>query len=434
MEYIEEIVAREVLDSRGNPTLEVEVILGDGTVGIATVPSGASTGSFEALELRDEDEKRYRGKGVLQAIDNVVQRIAPELQGISVPDQALVDHTLITLDGTENKSSLGANAMLAVSMGVARASANHLGIPLFMYLGGCSSGVLPVPLLNVINGGAHANNNLDIQEFLIAPIGFQRFSDALRSASEIFHSLRSLLDTRGFSTAVGDEGGFTPELSSHKEALTLITEAIEKAGYLPGRNVWLALDCAGSEFYHDGVYELALERKSYTAQELADFYSKLMEDFPILSIEDPFSEEDWEAFLGFSARFGETVQIIGDDIYVTNPKRIKRGIELKATNAVLIKLNQIGTVTETIEAIRLAQGAGMRCVVSHRSGETEDVFISHLAVGLCTGQIKSGAPQRGERIAKYNELLRIEESLGLSARFAGFSPFESFIEHLNPSS
>lgn len=433
MDYIEDIIAREILDSRGNPTLEVDVILSDGTIGRASVPSGASTGSYEALELRDTDERRYHGKGVRQAVDNVHERIAPELDGLPVPNQSLIDQRLISLDGTENKQSLGANTILAVSIAVARASAHHLDLPLYAFIGGACANVLPVPMLNVINGGRHANNNLDIQEFMIVPAGFPSFAEAMRAASEIYYELKISLDKRGFSTAVGDEGGFTPTLSSNREALSLINEAIELAGYLPGRNVWLALDCAASEFYHEGAYELSLEGKKFNAQELANFYAQLINEFPIISIEDPFDEEDWEAFAGFTARFRDVLQIVGDDIYVTNPKRIERGIALNASNAVLIKPNQIGTVTETVEAIRLAQASGLKTIVSHRSGETEDVFIAHLAVGLCCGQMKAGAPQRGERIAKYNELLRIEELLGDAAHFAGTKPFESFLAHQSPA-
>ncbi len=433
MEFIEEVIAREVLDSRGNPTVEVEVVLGDGIIGRALVPSGASTGSYEAVELRDRDDTRYLGKGVQQAIANIVDKIAPEIEGIPIPNQLLVDQTLIRLDGTENKSVLGANAILAVSMAVATATANHLGIPLYQYLGGACPNTLPVPMLNVINGGRHANNNLDIQEFMIVPAGFESFSDALRASCEIYHTLRQNLDQKGFSTSVGDEGGFAPSVSSHEEALSLLVDAMKMAGYLPGKNVWLALDCAASEFYFDGSYKFSSEARSFTSQELANYYYELVQKFPIISIEDPFDEEDWSAFAGFSAKLGGLIQVVGDDIYVTNPKRIKRGIELNATNCVLIKPNQIGTVTETIEAIKIAKNSGWKVVVSHRSGETEDTFISHLAVGLLVGQIKAGAPQRGERIAKYNELLRIEDFMGEQAVFAGVSEYEHFLQHLNPS-
>jgi len=434
MEFIEEVVAREVLDSRGNPTVEVEVILSDGTSGRATVPSGASTGSAEALELRDGEKERYFGKGVQRAVENVIERIAPEIEGTAVPNQRLIDHTLIHLDATDNKSSLGANAILAVSCAVASASANYLGIPLFQFLGGACANLLPVPLLNLINGGAHANNNLNLQEFLIVPAGFASFSDAIRCASEVYHSLKALLDKKGFSTTVGDEGGFAPNLSSHEEAIQLILEAIQATKYQAGRHIWLGLDCAATAFYDGGFYELALEGKKLTSQELASYYESLIEKYPIISIEDPFAEDDWEAFIGFSARFSDRIQIIGDDLYVTNFARLKKGIELQATNAILIKPNQIGTISETVDAVRLAQASGLRTVVSHRSGETEDTLISHLAVGLSCGQIKSGAPQRGERIAKYNELLRIEEFLGTSATFSGTSSFENFLEHLSPSS
>jgi enolase len=432
MFLIEEISAREVLDSRGNPTVEAEVMLDDGSVGRAIVPSGASTGEAEALELRDKDEKRYNGKGVLKAVANVETTIARELVGLSVPDQRAVDQILCALDDTPMKTKLGANAILSVSMAVAQATAAALGLPLFQYLGGSNAHLLPVPMLNIMNGGAHADNNLDIQEFKLIPFGFRTFRESLRAGVEVYHSLKSVLKKMGLSTNVGDEGGFAPNLKSHSDALEAIVEAIGKAGYKPGEQVGIGLDCAASSFYKEDKYVLAGEKKSLESKGLAKYYEKLIGEFPILSIEDPFAEEDWDAFAAFTEKVGQRVQIIGDDIYVTNPKRIALGIEGNNSNAVLIKLNQIGTVTETLDAIGMTQRNGWNAVVSHRSGETEDTFIAHLAVGMNTGQIKTGAPARTDRVAKYNELMRIEEYLDASGHFAGEEVFAGYAAMRNP--
>ncbi|KAF2959651.1 MULTISPECIES: phosphopyruvate hydratase [unclassified Thermotoga] len=425
--YVEivDVRAREVLDSRGNPTVEAEVVLEDGTVGRAIVPSGASTGKFEALEIRDKDKKRYLGKGVLKAVENVNETIAPALIGMNAFDQPLVDKTLIELDGTENKSKLGANAILAVSMAVARAAANYLGLPLYKYLGGVNAKVLPVPLMNVINGGQHADNNLDLQEFMIVPVGFDSFREALRAGAEIFHTLKKILHEAGHVTAVGDEGGFAPNLSSNEEAIKVLIEAIEKAGYKAGEEVFIALDCAASSFYDEekGVYFVDGEEKS--SEVLMGYYEELVAKYPIISIEDPFAEEDWDAFVEFTKRVGNKVQIVGDDLYVTNVKRLSKGIELKATNSILIKLNQIGTVTETLDAVEMAQKNNMTAIISHRSGESEDTFIADLAVATNAGFIKTGSLSRSERIAKYNQLLRIEEELGKAAEFRGLKSFYS---------
>lgn len=425
--YVEivDVRAREVLDSRGNPTVEAEVVLEDGTMGRAIVPSGASTGKFEALEIRDKDKKRYLGKGVLKAVENVNETIAPALIGMNAFDQPLVDKTLIELDGTENKSKLGANAILAVSMAVARAAANYLGLPLYKYLGGVNAKVLPVPLMNVINGGQHADNNLDLQEFMIVPAGFDSFREALRAGAEIFHTLKKILHEAGHVTAVGDEGGFAPNLSSNEEAIKVLIEAIEKAGYKPGEEVFIALDCAASSFYDEekGVYYVDGEEKS--SEVLMGYYEELVAKYPIISIEDPFAEEDWDAFVEFTKRVGNKVQIVGDDLYVTNVKRLSKGIELKATNSILIKLNQIGTVTETLDAVEMAQKNNMTAIISHRSGESEDTFIADLAVATNAGFIKTGSLSRSERIAKYNQLLRIEEELGKVAEFRGLKSFYS---------
>jgi len=425
--YVEivDVRAREVLDSRGNPTVEAEVVLEDGTMGRAIVPSGASTGKFEALEIRDKDKKRYLGKGVLKAVENVNETIAPALIGMNAFDQPLVDKTLIELDGTENKSKLGANAILAVSMAVARAAANYLGLPLYKYLGGVNAKVLPVPLMNVINGGQHADNNLDLQEFMIVPAGFDSFREALRAGAEIFHTLKKILHEAGHVTAVGDEGGFAPNLSSNEEAIKVLIEAIEKAGYKPGEEVFIALDCAASSFYDEekGVYYVDGEEKS--SEVLMGYYEELVAKYPIISIEDPFAEEDWDAFVEFTKRVGNKVQIVGDDLYVTNVKRLSKGIELKATNSILIKLNQIGTVTETLDAVEMAQKNNMTAIISHRSGESEDTFIADLAVATNAGFIKTGSLSRSERTAKYNQLLRIEEELGKVAEFRGLKSFYS---------
>ncbi len=417
MAKIKKIWAREVLDSRGNPTVQVDCWLDDGSFGRATVPSGASTGKHEALELRDGDKDRYGGKGVLKAVANVNEKIAPELEGKDAMNQAAVDDFLISLDGTENKSKLGANAILGVSMAVLKAAAASVGLPLYRYIGGANAKIMPVPFMNVINGGVHADNNLDIQEFLIVPLGAPNFREALRYGAETFHTLKKILKERGDFTGVGDEGGFAPNLNNTEEALSILVEAIEKAGYAPGQDIALAIDSAASEFYRDGKYYL--DGKEFTAEELADYYGEMFEKFPLVSFEDPFAEEDWEGFKLFTAKFGDKVQIIGDDIYVTNVKLISRGIKEKASNSVLIKLNQIGTVTETLEAIELAHKAGFTAVISHRSGETEDTTIADLAVGANTGMIKTGSLSRSERIAKYNRLLQIEEELSYTAIYLG---------------
>ncbi|WP_027717686.1 phosphopyruvate hydratase [Desulfovirgula thermocuniculi] len=414
---IVDVRAREILDSRGNPTLEVDVILEDGTLGRAAVPSGASTGAHEAVELRDGDPRRYLGKGVQKAVKNVVEKIAPEIIGFEVTDQAALDAALIELDGTPNKSNLGANAILGVSLAAAKAAARSLGLPLYRYLGGVNARRLPVPMMNILNGGKHADNNVDIQEFMIMPVGAPSFAEALRMGAEVFHHLKRVLKDRGLATAVGDEGGFAPNLGSNEEALAVIMEAILAAGYRPGEDVALALDAAATEFYKDGVYRL--EGRDYTAEELIAFYASLAERYPILSLEDGLAEDDWENWPKLTARLGTRVQIVGDDLYVTNTARLRKGIELGASNSILIKVNQIGTLTETLEAIEMARRAGFTAVVSHRSGETEDTTIADLVVACGTGLIKTGAPSRTERVAKYNRLLRIEEELGKAALYPG---------------
>ncbi len=416
MGEIVEIHAREILDSRGNPTVEAEVHLDSGIYGRAAVPSGASSGAHEDLELREQSE-RYGGKGVLRAVENINEIIGPELIGQESTAQAHIDQIMLELDGTENKSRLGANAILAVSMAVAQASAAEAGLPLYAYLGGVGSRVLPVPFMNVLNGGVHADNPLDIQEFMIVPCGFKNFAEALRAGAEIYHTLKKVLKERGLSVSVGDEGGFAPQIKDTREALELLLLAIEKAGYRPGEEVVLALDAAASEFYREGRYHL--EGRKLSAEEMTEFYEGLIKDFPIVSLEDPLSEDDWEGWALLSQALGNRVQIVGDDLFVTNVKRIQQGIEKKVANAVLIKLNQIGTVSETLQAIELAHRTGWRTVISHRSGETEDTFIADLAVAVNAGQIKTGAPCRSERVAKYNQLLRIEEDLGEAALFAG---------------
>ncbi len=420
---IVEVRAREVLDSRGNPTVEAEVYLDDGTYGRAIVPSGASTGKHEAVELRDGDSSRFGGKGVLKAVKNITDIIAPKIIGMNAFDQVAIDKLMIDLDGTKNKSKLGANAILAVSMAVARAAANYLDIPLYRYLGGTGARVLPVPFMNVINGGKHADNNLDIQEFMIVPVGAPSFREALRYGAEVFHTLKKILHERGFVTSVGDEGGFAPNLESNEDAIKILVEAIEKAGYEPGKDVFVAFDSAASSFYKDGKYDV--DGKMMSADELIDYYKDLIEKYPIISVEDPFDEEDWDAFVKFHKAVGDKVQIVGDDIFVTNIERIAKGVELNATNSVLIKLNQIGSVTETLEAIEFSKKNHMTCVISHRSGETEDTFIADLAVAANTGMIKTGSLSRSERIAKYNRLLRIEEELGDTAVYPGFDAFYS---------
>lgn len=423
MAVIEAIGAREILDSRGNPTVEVEVLLDDGTVGRAAVPSGASTGAFEAVEKRDGDD-RYGGKGVRQAVQAVTDQIAPEIIGFDATEQRVLDARLIELDGTPNKSRLGANAILGVSMAVARAAADSADLPLFRYLGGPNAHLLPVPMMNILNGGAHADSNVDIQEFLIAPIGAATFAEALRYGVETYHALKAVLKGRGLATGLGDEGGFAPNLAHNREALDLILEAIGKAGFRPGRDIALAIDAAATEFYRDGRY--ILEGQPRTAAELIRYYEELVANYPLVSLEDPLAEEDWDGWRELTAALGGTVQLVGDDIFVTNPERISRGIQTSVANAVLIKLNQIGTVTETLDAVELAHRAGYRTMISHRSGETEDTTIADVAVATNAGQIKTGAPARSERVAKYNQLLRIEEELDDAARYAGAAAFPRF--------
>ena len=425
MSSIAKVKAREVLDSRGNPTLEVEVELSSGAKGRAIVPSGASTGEKEALELRDHDPKRYLGKGVLRAVDNVNSIIAKEIIGLDASKQSLIDKVLIELDGTPNKSKLGANAILGVSMAVARAMAQELGISLYRYIGGLRAKRLPVPLMNVINGGVHADNPLDIQEFMIVPVCGGRFSEALRAGVEVFHHLKAILKEKGYSTNVGDEGGFAPNLKSTEEALDMLMYAIEKAGYKPGEDVLLALDCASSEFYYeDELYHF--EGKKLSSEELCGFYAKLLEKYPIVSIEDPMAEGDVEGWKLITRELGCKVQLVGDDLFVTNPSIFQEGIREGLANAILVKLNQVGTLTETLQTVEIAQREGYKAIISHRSGETEDTFISHLAVGTGAGQIKTGSASRTDRIAKYNELLRIEEELGDEAEFGGKGEFLVF--------
>ncbi len=421
MASIEAVGAREILDSRGNPTVEVEVVLDDGTFARAGVPSGASTGAFEAVERRDGDKARYGGKGVQGAVDAVIDEIAPELIGFDAEDQRLVDQALIDLDGTPNKGRIGANAILGVSLAVAKAAAKSAGLELYRYVGGPNAHVLPVPMMNILNGGSHADSNVDIQEFMIAPIGAPTFREALRTGTEVYHALKGVLKERGLSTGLGDEGGFAPNLPSNRDALDLIVVAIEKAGFTPGKDVALALDVASSEFFSDDKY--AFEGKSLQAAELIEYYEGLVADYPLVSIEDPLNEEDWDGWVALVERLGDKVQIVGDDLFVTNPERLAKGIELKAANSLLVKLNQIGTLTETLEAVELAQRNGYTAMVSHRSGETEDTTIADLSVAVNAGQIKTGATARGERINKYNQLLRIEESLDDAATYAGRSAF-----------
>ena len=429
MAKIEAVKAREILDSRGNPTVEVEIHLTGGAQGRAAVPSGASTGEREALELRDGDKKRFLGKGVLKAVQNIREIIAPKIRGVEAIDQVALDRLMIELDGTENKSKLGANAILGVSMAACRASAQALGIPLYRYLGGTGARELPVPLMNFVNGGAHADNNLDIQEFMVVPAGAKCFADALRMGAEIFHHLRQILKKKGYSTSVGDEGGYAPRLASNEEALQCIMEAIGAAGYAPGKDAFLALDSAASGFYRDGFYSIKVGKKEkLTADEMIDFYEDLVNRYPIKSLEDALAERDWEGWEKLTRRLGRRVQIVGDDIFVTNPKILREGIEKGVANSVLIKLNQIGTVTETMEAIEMARRAHYTAVVSHRSGETEDSFIADLAVATNVGQIKSGSASRSDRMAKYNQLLRIEEELGDTAVFRGAKVFYSIGE------
>ena len=425
MSVIEAVYAREVLDSRGNPTVEVEVVLESGSVGRAIVPSGASTGAFEAVELRDGDKGRYIGKGVEKAVANVNEIIAPELEGMEAFDQPAVDALMIELDGTHNKGKLGANAILGVSMAVARAAAEELGLPLFQYIGGVNAKQLPVPMMNILNGGEHADNNVDVQEFMILPVGAKSFREGLRMGAEVFHSLKKVLSERGLACGVGDEGGFAPNLGSNREALELIVEAIEKAGYKPGDDVRLGLDVAATEMYDKETkkYVLAGEGKELTAEEMVALYEDWANNFPIVTIEDGLDEEDWDGWKVLTERLGKKVQLVGDDLFVTNTERLERGIEAGVANSILIKVNQIGTITETLDAIEMAKRAGYTAVISHRSGETEDTTIADLAVAVNAGQIKTGAPSRTDRVAKYNQLLRIEEMVGEQARYCGMKSF-----------
>lgn len=423
MTEIIDVLAREILDSRGNPTVEVDVYLIGGAMGRAAVPSGASTGAHEAVELRDGDKGRYLGRGVLKAVDNVNSVIGPRLRGLDALDQTGIDQLLIEIDGTPNKSNLGANATLGVSLAVAKAAAAALGLPLYRYIGGVAARKLPVPLMNILNGGKHADNNVDVQEFMIAPVVGVTFADALRAGAEVYHALKSVLKGRGLSTAVGDEGGFAPDLKSNEEALEVIMEAIRKAGYEPGRDVMIALDPAASEFYRDGKYVLSGEKRELTSSEMVSFWADWAQRYPIVSIEDGMAEDDWDGWQQLTQAIGDKVQLVGDDLFVTNVARLRQGIERGTANSVLIKLNQIGTLSETLSTIDLANRNGYTAVVSHRSGETEDATIAHVVVATNAGQIKTGAPARSERIAKYNELLRIEEELGSAGTFAGPTAF-----------
>jgi len=421
---IEAVDAREILDSRGNPTVEVEALLDDGSMSRAAVPSGASTGAFEAYELRDNDKNRYQGKGVQKAVDAVIDELGPAIEDLDATDQRIVDQALIAVDGTPNKERVGANAILGVSLAVAKAAAHSADLPLFRYLGGPNAHTLPVPLMNIINGGSHADNDVDIQEFMIVPLGAETFSEALRWGVETYHSLKALLKSKGLSTGLGDEGGFAPNLPSNRAALDLIVEAIQNAGYTPGTDIALALDVAATEFYRDGSYHF--EGKQLSAEELVAYYGELVTAYPLVSIEDPLEEEDWDGYTHLTEQLGSKVQIVGDDLFVTNPERLAKGLKLKAANSILVKVNQIGTLTETLDAVALAQRAGYTAILSHRSGETEDTTIADLAVATDAGQIKTGAPARSERVAKYNQLLRIEEELGEAAVYAGRSAFPRF--------
>ena len=425
MAYIEDVIAREVLDSRGNPTVEVEVLLEDGSMGRAIVPSGASTGAHEAVELRDGDESRYLGKGTLKAVENVNEIIADEVIGLEATDQIGLDNLLIEIDGTENKGKLGANAILGVSMATARAAAESCGLPLFQYLGGMNGKVLPTPMMNILNGGAHADNTVDIQEFMVMPVGADSFREALRMGAETFHNLKKILKGKGLNTAVGDEGGYAPDLSTNEEAIQVIIEAIEKAGYEPGKDIRIALDVAASEFYdaEAKIYNLTGEGVSRTSEEMVEYFKMLCDKYPIISIEDGLAEDDWEGWQLMTKELGDRIQLVGDDLFVTNTKRLAKGIEIGAANSILIKVNQIGTLTETFDAIEMAKKAGYTAVVSHRSGETEDTTIADIVVGLNAGQIKTGSASRTDRIAKYNQLLRLEELLGDCAQYAGMDAF-----------
>jgi len=425
MTIISEVYAREILDSRGNPTVEVEVWTEGGGYGRAGVPSGASTGAFEAVELRDGEKNRYLGKGVLTAVDNVNNIIAPELIGMDASEQVVIDKMLIELDGTPNKGKLGANSILGASIACARAAADAFGLPLYQYLGGVNGKILPVPMMNILNGGQHADNNVDIQEFMVMPVGAPSFKEALRMGTEIFHSLKSVLKSKGLNTAVGDEGGFAPNLASNEEALKTIVEAIKKAGYIPGKDVMLALDVAATDLYnpYTKIYNLEGEGRQFTQSEMVDFYVDLANKYPIISIEDGMNEEDWEGWEMLTERLGGKIQLVGDDLFVTNTERLNKGIELKVANSILIKLNQIGTITETLDAIEMAKRAGYTAVVSHRSGETDDSTIADLVIGVNAGQIKTGAPSRIDRVAKYNQLLRLEDILGTAAKYSGMDVF-----------
>ncbi|HEU0207116.1 MAG TPA: phosphopyruvate hydratase [Pseudolysinimonas sp.] len=421
MSAIEAVGAREILDSRGNPTVEVEVLLDDGTVSRAAVPSGASTGAFEAYELRDEDKSRYLGKGVLKAVDSVLDVLGPAVEGFEASDQRLVDAELIAADGTDNKSKLGANAILGVSLAVAKAAADSADLPLFRYLGGPNAHILPVPMMNIINGGAHADNGIDVQEFMILPIGADSFAEALRWGAETYHALKADLHKKGFSTGLGDEGGFAPDLKSAREALDFIVESIGQAGFEVGTDIALGMDVASTEFFRDGVYKY--EGKDYNSAELTAYFEGLVADYPLITIEDPLAEDDWDGYVALTEALGSKIQIVGDDLFVTNPVRLQKGLDLGAANSILVKVNQIGTLTETLDAVAKAQRAGYTAILSHRSGETEDTTIADLAVAVDGGQIKTGAPARSERVAKYNQLLRIEEELGDAAVYAGRSAF-----------
>ncbi|NYI71805.1 enolase [Naumannella cuiyingiana] len=424
MASIEFVDAREILDSRGNPTVEVEVLLDDGSVGRAAVPSGASTGQFEAVELRDGDKARYGGKGVLKAVDNVIDTIGEEIVGYEASEQRYIDEVMIELDGTPNKANLGANAILGVSLAVAHAAAESANLPLYRYVGGPNAHVLPVPMMNILNGGAHADSDVDVQEFMIAPIGAPSFGEALRQGAEVYHALKSVLKAKGLATGLGDEGGFAPNLPQNRAALELIAEAVASTGLKLGTDIALALDVAATEFFTDGVYQF--DGKPQTAEQMGEIYAGWLNDFPIVSIEDPLAEDDWDGWAALYAKIGQQVQIVGDDLFVTNVERLRTGIEKRAANALLVKVNQIGTLTETLDAVSLAQRSGMNAMMSHRSGETEDTTIADLAVATNCGQIKTGAPARSERVAKYNELLRIEEDLENAATYAGASAFPRF--------
>ncbi len=424
MALIDTLQAREILDSRGNPTVEVEVLLSDGTLGRAAVPSGASTGAFEAYELRDGDAGRYAGKGVQRAVDAVNEEIADALEGIAADDQRIVDATLVELDGTDNKQSLGANAILGVSLAVAKAAADSANLPLYRYLGGPNAFLLPVPMMNVINGGAHADTGVDIQEFMILPIGAESFREGLRWGTETYHVLKSILKEQGLSTGLGDEGGFAPDLASNRTALDLLVQAIEKAGFRPGTDIALGLDVAASEFHEGGSYRFEGQQRS--SAEMTDYFAELVDAYPLVTIEDPLDESDWDGWTALTERLDDKVQLVGDDLFVTNPERLAEGIDRGAANALLVKVNQIGTLSETLDAIRLATQSGYGSVLSHRSGETEDTTIADIAVAVNAGQIKTGAPARSERVAKYNQLLRIEEDLGDAAQYAGASAYPRF--------